>query len=68
MLYNIVCYAWLAVLLLGEWHECTSRPTKVRNIGKLRARAAKRRAEYARLDAQRAVIVPMQQSFWTDYQ
>jgi hypothetical protein len=69
MLYNLICYTWLAILLLGQWHEWRSRPKKVsRNIGKRRARAAKRHAEYARLEAERAVIVPIQQSFWTDYQ
>jgi hypothetical protein len=69
VIYHLFCYIWLVVLLLGQWHEWKSRPKKaLPNIARRRARPAKRHAEYARLEARRAVIVPMQQSFWTNCQ
>jgi hypothetical protein len=63
---NLFIYAFMAIVVYGAWAEATE-PKKVRrNIGERRARAAKRRAEYARLETQRAVIVPVQTAFWKD--
>jgi hypothetical protein len=69
MMYNLICYTWLAIILLGAWHERRTKPKKgLPNIGKRRARSAKRRAEYDRQVSQRTVVKPKQQSLWADYQ
>ena len=69
MISHILAYSFFAILALGAWAELTKRPkTTARDIGKRRARAAKRAAEYARMESKRAVVEPIQRTFWTDSQ
>jgi len=63
---NIFIYAFMAIVMYGAWTDA-SEPKKIaRHKKKRSASAAKRPAEYARLETQRAVIVPVQTTFWKD--
>lgn len=65
MMYHFIRYAFFAILALGAWAELTERRKKTAaNIGKMRARAAKRAADHARLDSKRAIVTPAQRTFW----
>jgi hypothetical protein len=65
MISHIVAYAFFAILAIGAWAELRGRPKKTAaNIGKWRARTAKRAAEHARLDSKRAIVEPVQRTFW----
>jgi hypothetical protein len=63
---NLFIYAFMAIVTIGALPDLAKPKRASRNIGKRRARAAKRQAEYARLETQRAVTVPVQTKLWID--